>query len=269
MVKDGGGGKLDNARKVLVLQILAGVQAAAGQDGKLDAGGQEVFIAYLQIEIVQFFQKAVPHIIAQVLQVVPVNLAHGAFRLLHERPANVTFLRGSILPFQRLRNSAGFFRRHFPQVGCFRPTNGPGVRYVIDIPQFGLAPRVFCNQGNPRGPGLDPAAHGIVPQLHLRTGGSVRALRVDQQLLIKTVFLKMLSRGNVRFILIEACSLSFPLLVSRLSCRAQGTATVTVLILILQVGTIQPLEYLYLQQVTAGPDGFGILFPLKTSGFSF
>lgn len=83
------------------------------------------------------------------------------------------------------------------------------------------------------------------------------------------LFLKMLSRGNVRFILIEACSLSFPLLVSRLSCRAQGTATVTVLILILQVGTIQPLEYLYLQQVTAGPDGFGILFPLKTSGFSF
>ena len=198
MVKDGGGGKLDNARKVLVLQILAGVQAAAGQEGVLDAGGQKVFIAYFQIEVVQFLQKAVPHVIAQVLQVVPVNLAHGAFRLLHERPANVTFLRGSILPFQRLRNSAGFFRRHFPQVGCFRPTNGPGVRYVIDIPQFGLAPRVFCNQGNPRGPGLDPAAHGIVPQLHLRTGGSVRALRVDQQLLIKTVFLKMLSRGNVR-----------------------------------------------------------------------
>ena len=45
MVKDGGGGKLDNARKVLVLQILAGVQAAAGQEGVLDAGGQEIFIA--------------------------------------------------------------------------------------------------------------------------------------------------------------------------------------------------------------------------------
>ncbi|RKJ77925.1 hypothetical protein D7X33_10900 [Butyricicoccus sp. 1XD8-22] len=190
MVKDGGGGELNNARKVLIFQIVAGVQAAASQEGVLDAGGQKVFIAHFQIEVIQFLQKAVPYVIAQVLQVVPVNLAHGAFRLLHERPANVTFLRGSILPFQRLRNSAGFFCRHFPQVGYFRPTNGPGVRYVIDIPQFGLAPRVFCNQGNPRGPGLDPAAHGIVPQLHLRTGGSVRALRVDQQLLIKTVFIE-------------------------------------------------------------------------------
>ena len=190
VVEDGGGGKFRNTRKIFGVQIVQRVQTAAGQEGVLDAGGQKVFIAHFQIEVVQFLQKAVPHVIAQVLQVVPVNLAHGAFRLLHERPANVTFLRGSILPFQRLRNSAGFFCRHFPQVGYFRPTNGPGVRYVIDIPQFGLAPRVFCNQGNPRGPGLDPAAHGIVPQLHLRTGGSVRALRVDQQLLIKTVFIE-------------------------------------------------------------------------------
>ena len=78
MVKDGGGGKLDNARKVLVLQILAGVQAAAGQDGKLDAGGQEIFIAHFQIEVVQFLQEAVPRVIAQVLQIVPIGPAYGA-----------------------------------------------------------------------------------------------------------------------------------------------------------------------------------------------
>ena len=157
---------------------------------------------------------------------------------------------------------------HLPEPGCAGVRAGSGVGDVKDIPQPGPVPGIV-HQGDALGTAPDIAAHLVVPQVILRTGGSVRALGVDHQLVMEGVFLKMLSRGNVRFILIEACSLSFPLLVSRLSCRAQGTATVTVLILILQVGTIQPLEYLYLQQVTAGPDGFGILFPLKTSGFSF
>lgn len=47
MVEDGGGGKLGNTRKVLVLQVIAGVQDAAGQDaagqdGVLDAGGEDI-----------------------------------------------------------------------------------------------------------------------------------------------------------------------------------------------------------------------------------
>ena len=42
MVENGGGGKLGNTRKVLVLQVIAGVQDAAGQDGVLDAGGEDI-----------------------------------------------------------------------------------------------------------------------------------------------------------------------------------------------------------------------------------
>ena len=190
MVKDGGGGKLDNARKVLVLQILAGVQAAAGQDGKLDAGGQEVFIAYLQIEIVQFFQKAVPHIIAQVLQRVPVDLAYGALGLFHDLPADVRFLAGAVLPLQRLCHCTGFLRRHFPQIRLTRPTDGAGVSYVKDIFQMRLAPLVLPNQGNALGAGFHPPPHGVVPQLHAGAGGGIRALGIDQKLFIKAVFIK-------------------------------------------------------------------------------
>ena len=54
VMQDSGGRKLGNAGKVILPQILAGVQAAAGEDGVLHAGGQEVPKAYLQIEIVQF-----------------------------------------------------------------------------------------------------------------------------------------------------------------------------------------------------------------------
>jgi hypothetical protein len=191
VVQDGGGGELGNARKVLILQILAGVQAAAGQDGVLDAGGQEVFIAHLQIEIVQFLQKAVPCVIAQVLQVVPVGSAYGAADLLHKHPTNIMFLCGAVLPFQCRRNRAGFLCRHFPQMQLTRPTDRAGVGYVKDILQLGLAPLVLPNEGDALGAGFHPPPHGFIPQLHAGAGGGIRALGVDQKLFIKTVFIEM------------------------------------------------------------------------------
>ena len=88
-MEDGGGGKLGNVRKVLVLQVIAGVQAAAGQDGVLDAGGEDIPKVDLQAEIVQFLKKAAPRVMTQVLQVVPVGFPHGTTGLFHEPPANV------------------------------------------------------------------------------------------------------------------------------------------------------------------------------------
>ena len=83
MVEDSGGRKLGDAGKVLVLQVVSGVQAAAGQKGVLDAGGQKVLETYFQIQVVQFFQKTVRYIVGQIMQTVPVNLVDGAAGLLH------------------------------------------------------------------------------------------------------------------------------------------------------------------------------------------
>lgn len=84
-MEGGGGGKLRDTRKVPVLQIVGGIQAAAGQDGILDAGGQEVPIAHFQIEVVQFLQQTVPRVIPQVLQVITVDLVYSAAGLFHEQ----------------------------------------------------------------------------------------------------------------------------------------------------------------------------------------
>ena len=98
MVEDSGGRKLGDAGKVLVLQVVSGVQAAAGQEGVLDAGGQKVLETYFQIQVVQFFQKTVRYIVGQIMQAVPVNLVDGAAGLFHELIAKVRFLRGAVLP---------------------------------------------------------------------------------------------------------------------------------------------------------------------------
>lgn len=56
MVEDSGGGKLHNTGQVLVLQVVRRVQAAAGQKGELDAGGQQGAKPNLQIQVIQFLQ---------------------------------------------------------------------------------------------------------------------------------------------------------------------------------------------------------------------
>ena len=105
MVQDGGSGKLDDTGEVHVLQIVSGIQAAAGEDGVLDAGGQKVSETHLQIEVVKFLQQTVPCVIAQIFQIVPIDLFNGAANLFHERPPDVRFLCWAVLLFQRGQNS--------------------------------------------------------------------------------------------------------------------------------------------------------------------
>ena len=114
VMENGRGGEVGNTGKVCILQIISGVQPAAGKDGVLDAGGEHDSKAHLQVEAVQLLQKTVLHIVGKVAQVVPINFVHGAAGLLHESPTKVRFLRGTILPLQGFRNSVVVFLPQFP-----------------------------------------------------------------------------------------------------------------------------------------------------------
>ncbi len=150
MVEDGGGRELGDAGKVLVLQVVSGVHAAAGQKGVLDAGGQKVPKTDFQIQAVQFFQKTARCIVSQIMQTVPVNFVDGTAGLFHELIAEVRFLGRAVLPLQRLRDSSVFFPAHLPQIRRFCAPDGPGVRQIVDIPQPGIAPRVLVNKSDAR-----------------------------------------------------------------------------------------------------------------------
>ena len=188
VVEEVGSGEFGDSRQIAVLHELAGVQAAAGEDGVLDAGGEHVPEAHLQIEVVQLLQQTVLHIVGQIGEAVPVDLVYRPRRQLHELFSNVPVPYGAVPPLQRLQHGGVVVLAHLPQVGRLGPTDGPGVRHVKDVFQGGPTPPVLADEGDALGAGLHPPPHGVVPQLHAGAGGGVGPLGVDQELFVKGIF---------------------------------------------------------------------------------
>ena len=127
VVEDGWGGELGDPRQIAVLHELGGVQAAAGENGVLDAGGEHVPKADLQIEVVQLLQQTVLHVIGQIGQAVPVDLVYRPRRQLHDLFPDIPIPGGTIPPFQRVQHGGMVVLPHFPQVGRFGPLHRAGV----------------------------------------------------------------------------------------------------------------------------------------------
>jgi hypothetical protein len=90
------------------------------------------------------------------------------------------------------------FRAVLPQPGAAGVFLLAGVSHIKDI-----ANSVFAGAGVDEGNALSPPhhipAHLLVPEVIVCTGGGLRALGVDKKLFVKWIFLKILSRGNVKF----------------------------------------------------------------------
>lgn len=114
MVEDGGGGELGDPRQIAVLHELSGVQATAGENGVLDAGGEYIPEADLQIKVVQLLQQAVLHVIDQIGQAIPIDLVHRPRRQLHDLLSDIPLLGGAVPPFQRVQHGGVVVLAHLP-----------------------------------------------------------------------------------------------------------------------------------------------------------
>lgn len=195
MVEGGGGGKLGDACQLLILQIVGGVKAAPGEEGVLDAGFQGIPVAHLQIEVVQLLQKAAASVVGQLPQVVAVDLFHRQRPYLHQPLPEVRSLGGAVPAFQRREDVFLMLLPQLPQPGHPRTPHRAGVRHVKDIFQMGPPAVPLPDEGDPLAARLDPAAHGVVPQPHLRAGRCVRALGKDEKLFIKGVLIEPCGGG--------------------------------------------------------------------------
>lgn len=198
-MEDGGRGEVRNAGERVCVQIIRSVQATAGEDCKLYAGGQELSEPGLQRGSVQFFQRAVLCVLSQIMQAVLIDLPGSTAGLLHENAAHIRFFHKAILLNDSSFHGGMMIFPQLPEVRCFCTTEGAGVRYVKNIIQLRPAGRILVNQGNAFGARFNPAAHPVIPKFHAGTGGSVRTLGINQKLVVKRVFLMLLSRGIVRF----------------------------------------------------------------------
>ena len=102
-------------------------------------------------------------------------------------------------PLQRRRHHPGVFLPVFPQPGTgFRPA--ARVIHIEHIPQKRFAAAVVDDGDARRTPAYIPA-HPFFPGVVLGTGGGVGPLGIDQELLRERIFLKLLSRRNLRFLI--------------------------------------------------------------------
>lgn len=116
-------GKLQDTGKVLVLQIVRRVQAAAGEKGKLDTGRQQVPEPHLQVQRVQLFQKAALHVIGQFRQVVTIRFLHGAPGGFHQLFPKVAFSHGAALLRQCVPYGGMVFLLYLPKIRLPRPSH--------------------------------------------------------------------------------------------------------------------------------------------------
>jgi len=179
MMQDARRGKRPDSGEVAVVQIRGGVEAAAGQNGKLDARGQEGAETRLQLRIVQPLQQAAFGVVAKIGQTVLIDLIRRAAGLLHEQLAHVRFFRRAVAARKRLRHSGAVLLSERPEEGPLPAGERPGIGYVKDMFEIGFAGVVLVDQGDPLGAAAHIAAHGLVPQVVSGAGRRVRALGVN------------------------------------------------------------------------------------------
>ena len=179
-----------------MLKVVFRLQAAAGHEGVGDADGGGVSELRSDVELIILLQKAAVNDVEDVLPViVPIfrrKLGGDFFKLFRKVAA------GHIKPLlQRRRYCVPIFLLVLPQLGPGVLT-AASVSHIEHIPQKGPAAAVV-DDSDTSGPPPHIPAHPLIPEIIFRAGGGVGPLGMDQELFGIWIFLKILSRGNVRF----------------------------------------------------------------------
>ena len=173
--------------KFVQVEIFVRPQAQSCHQHIGHADLQRVPIEHLQIEVIQLLQQAVLPALPQVLQVVCEVIRHGVVAGGAHRVRQIFFFgqvaEGGLQRFDDLRLKG---RVHRPDGQRTGKAGRMGVRNIKIELQAVLT--IITKYGNALGSTVDPAAKLTIPALHLKDRRGVRALSVDQKLLIEGAF---------------------------------------------------------------------------------
>ena len=190
-----GGGRVEfvHMGELIGRKILVCRQAEAGHQHICHTDLQRVPVENLKVQIVQLLQQAVLPALPQVLQVIRDVVRYGVVAGGAHRVRQIFFFgqvaEGSFQCFNDSRFKVGL---HCPDG---QRTGKPGfvrIRHIeVELQQM-LS--IVTEHGNAFRTAIDPAAKLTVPSLHLKDCGGVRALGIDQDLLIKRTFVVIAGR---------------------------------------------------------------------------
>lgn len=191
--------EIENTQEILVLEMLFRFQAAAGHQGigDTDSGGTAKCRTGVKF-IIPLQERTVNDAEDVLLMVGPVftsQLCGDFFHLIRE----AIFAGHVKTAFQCRRHCLPVLLPILPEIGIEPPLiHTACIGNIEHIAENGSALPVI-NKGDPSGAAPDIPAHPLVPEAVFRAGGSIRPLGVYHQLLREGIFLKLLSRGNLRF----------------------------------------------------------------------
>ena len=176
-------------------EIIVCPQAQPGHQHIGHADLQRVPVEHLQIEVIQFLQQAVLPALPQVLQVVREVVRHGIVAGGAHRVRQTFFFgkvaEGGLQRFDDLRLKG---RVHRPDGQWTGKAGRMGIGNIKI--EFQTVLPVITKYGNALGSTVDPAAKLTIPALHLKDRRGVRALGVDQKLLIEGAFVVIAGRAE-------------------------------------------------------------------------
>ncbi|MDD3228239.1 MAG: hypothetical protein PHE09_03380 [Oscillospiraceae bacterium] len=193
---DGGRGvEIENTEEIFMLKIVLRLHATAGHEGIGDADGGGVSELHSDIKLIITVQKGIVNDVENiVLVVVPVFIRKLRRDTLHLFGKAV--LAGhTVIALQHCAYRVIVFRLQLPQIEVSGLLPASGVRNIKHIAQAGVV-SVGVYKGNAGAAAPDIAPHALVPKVVFRTGGGLRALGVNHELLVVRVLVEPRGGGQ-------------------------------------------------------------------------
>ena len=182
------GVEIEKVQKILMVEIVLRLQAAARHQGVGDADRGGSPERHFDVEVIILLQKTPVNDAEKVgLIVVPVvlrKLGGDVFQLFRK----AVFPGDTVAALQGGGHGLLVFRAVLPQPGAAGVLPLAGVRHIKDIPHL-VFPGAGVNESDTLGSPHHIPAHLLIPQVIVGAGGGVRALSVDHQLFRERIFI--------------------------------------------------------------------------------